>query len=114
MNLLEQEDILSNYAKWSVLTNQNAHFLLLAGLNNCNNLEYEQSLPKSQGLEYRRAGGDMSETFNFFNLFFNDLETVCSLFKLNESAGARGHHFKLRKKDSSYKQNAHFLLLAEL
>ena len=63
-----------------------------------NNLKYEQRLLKPQGLEYRRARSDMIEIFKNILSFLNNLETVCFLFKLNESAGARGHPFKRRKK----------------
>ena len=36
-------------------------------------------------------------TFKIIHGFY-DPETVCSLFKLNESAGTRGHPFKQHKK----------------
>ena len=51
-----------------------------------NNLEYEQRLMvlKLQSLEYRRARDDMIETFKSIHGYY-DHETVCSLFKLNES-----------------------------
>ena len=51
---------------------------------------------KLPSLEYRRARGDMIETFKIIHGYY-DHETVCSLFKLYESAGTRGHPFKLRK-----------------
>ena len=53
-----------------------------------NNLEYEQRLMalKLPSLEYRRARGDMIETFKIIHGYY-DHETVCSLFKLYESAG---------------------------
>ena len=38
---------------------------------------------------------------------FHDSQTVCSLFKLNESPGARGYPFKLRKKTLLTNQYAH-------
>ena len=61
-----------------------------------NNLEYEQRLMvlKLPSLEYRRARGDMIETFKIIHGFY-DPETVCSLFKLNGSAKTREHPFKL-------------------
>ena len=61
-----------------------------------NNLNYEQRLMvlKLPSLEHRRAWGDMTETFKIIHGFY-DVEIVFSLFKLNESAGTRGHPFKL-------------------
>ena len=55
----------------------------IAGMNN---LEYEQRLMvlKLQRLEYRGARDDMTETFKSIHGYY-DHETVCSLFKLNES-----------------------------
>ena len=53
-----------------------------------NNREYEQRLMalKLPSLEYRKARGDMTETFKIIHGYY-DHETVCSLFKLYESAG---------------------------
>ena len=53
-----------------------------------NNLEYEQILLalKLASLKYRRAIGDMIESFKIIHGYY-DYEAVCSLFKLNESAG---------------------------
>ena len=64
-----------------------------------NNLEYEQRpmALKLPSLECRRARGDMIETFKIIHGYY-DHETVCSLFKLHESAGTSGHTFKLHKK----------------
>ena len=75
-----------------------------------NNLEYEQRLLvlKKTSLEYRRARGDMIETLKIILYGYHDHETVCSLFKLNESAGTRGHPFKLHKKTVLTNQYAHF------
>ena len=39
----------------------------------------------------------MTKTFEIIHGFY-DPETICSLFKLNESAGTRGHLFELSKK----------------
>ena len=65
-----------------------------------NNLEYEQRLMalKLPRFKYRRARGDMIETFKIIHGYY-DHETVCSLFnfKLYESAGTRGHPSKLHK-----------------
>ena len=74
-----------------------------------NNLEYEQRLMalKLPCLEYRRARGDMTETFKIEHGYY-DQETVCSLFKQYESAGTRGHPFKLHKKTVLTNQYAHF------
>ena len=52
---------------------------------------------KLPSLEYRRARGDMTEIFKIIHGYYNH-ETVCSLFKLYESAGTRGHPFKLHQK----------------
>ena len=63
------------------------------------NVEYEERLMalKCPSLEYRRARGDVIETFKIIHGYY-DHETVCSLFKLYESARTRGHPFKLHKK----------------
>ena len=55
---------------------------------------------KLPSLEYGRARGDMIETFKIIHGYY-DHETVCSLFKLNESAGARVHP-STTQEDSSY------------
>ena len=62
---------------------------------------------KLPSLEYRRARNSMFETFKIIHGYY-DHETVCSLFKLNESAGTRGHPFKLHKKIVLTNQYAHF------
>ena len=49
----------------------------------------------------------MIETFKIIHGYY-DHETVCSLFKLYESAGTRGHPFKLHKKTVLTNQHAHF------
>ena len=79
--------------------------VLITGMNN---LEYEQRLMalKWPSLEYRRAGDDINETFKIIHDYGH--ETVCSLFKLYESAGTRGHPFKLHKTVLT-NQYAHFL-----
>ena len=53
-----------------------------------NDLKYEQRILKSPCLQYRRASGDMTETFKITDGFY-DPETVCSMFKLTESAETR-------------------------
>ena len=52
-------------------------------------------------LEYRTARGNMSETFKLIHVFY-DPEAVCFLVKLNESAGTRGHPFKISNQYSVY------------
>ena len=76
--------------------------------------EYEQRLMalKLPSLEYRRARRDMIETFKVIHGYY-DHETVCSLFKLNESAGTREHPFKLHKKAVLTNQYMLFCLLTE-
>ena len=59
---------------------------------------------KLPSLDYERARGDMIETFNIIH----GHETVCSLFKLNEPTGRRGHRFKNYKKTVLTNQYAHF------
>ena len=64
-----------------------------------NHLEYEQRLMvlKLPSLEYRRATGDMTETFKIIHVWLL-WSWDCSLFKINEATGTRGHPFKLHKK----------------
>ena len=80
-----------------------------------NNLEYEQRVMalKLPRLEYSRARRVMTETFKIIHSYY-DHETVCSLFKLYESAGTRGHTFKLHKKTVLTNQYARFFLLTEM
>ena len=81
-----------------------------------NNLEYEHRLMVLMEhrlmvlpiLEYRRARGDMNETFKIIHDFY-DAETVCSLFKFSESAWTRGH-FQPTQEDSSYTSNQYAIL----
>lgn len=65
------------------------------------NLVYERILLKTPSLEYRITRGNMTKTFEIIHGFY-DPKTICSLFKLNKSAGTRRQLFELSKEDSSY------------
>ena len=79
------------------------------------NMEYEQRLKrlKLPILEYRRARGDMTETFKFTCRFYGT-QTTSSLFKLNAASAARDHPYMLPKNTVHSNLYAHFLLLTEL
>ena len=63
---------------------------------------------KFTSLEHRRARRDIIEIFKIIHGYY-DHETVCSLFRLYESAGTREHPFKLHKKTVLTNQYVHFI-----
>ena len=75
------------------------------------NLEYKQRLMvlKLPNMEYRRARGDITETFKLIHSYY-DHESVRFLFKLNEFTGTKRAHFQTTQEDSSTNQYGHFLV----
>ena len=71
--------------------------------------QYETRLKKLglPSLEYRRARGDMIETFKILKKLY-DTNTTSSLFTLKDSSCTRGHPFKLTKNHCKTTLYQHF------
>ena len=78
----------------------------IIGMGNRNYEERLRSL-KLPSLEYRRARGDMIETFKIIKQYY-DHHSTKGFFKLQDKSITRGHPFKIAKQTCKSSAYAHF------
>ena len=73
-----------------------------------NHLDYEDRLKKIKlpSLEYRRARGDMIETYKITHNLYDQQTT--QYFKIQKNSITRGHPYKITKTTSRSSAHAHF------